>query len=160
MIYQLFYRLLFQYFFPVFICHKLFHWRTFWSHRYCELDSAFGYGHFIHRNVTTVSIKMTKLLLFSHYYIKHTKIKFIMYNRLPRTSYVKMIDIWFIFTMFIPYTEVIIHTALDAMRSKALDVDDNEKLALIQKIMKYALPCIFIGFSIIFFSVGIFVKYA
>ena len=102
---------------------------------------------------------MTKLLLFSHY-IKHTKIKFIMYNRLPRTSYVKMIDIWFIFTMFIPYTEVIIHTALDAMRSKALDVDDNEKLALIQKIMKYALPCIFIGFSIIFFSVGIFVKYA
>ena len=50
-----------------------------------------------------------------------------------------MIDIWFIFTMFIPYTEVIIHTVLDVMRSKAVDEDDNEKLALVQRIMKYAL---------------------
>ena len=61
--------------------------------------------------------------------------------------------------MFIPYTEVIIHTALDVMRSKAVDDDDNGKLALV-RIMKYVLPCIFIGFSVIFFSVGIFVKYA
>ena len=71
----------------------------------------------------------------------------------------KMIDIWFIFTMFIPYTEVIIHTALDAMRSKALDVKDNKKLDLIKRIIKYALPCIFMVFSVIFFSVGLFVKY-
>ena len=41
-----------------------------------------------------------------------------------------MIDIWFIFTMFIPYTEVIIHTALDAMRSKAKGTDHLESKIL------------------------------
>ena len=31
-------------------------------------------------------------------------------NDLPRTSYLKMVDIWLIFNLFIPFVEVLLHT--------------------------------------------------
>ena len=31
-------------------------------------------------------------------------------NDLPRTSYLKMVDIWLIFNLFIPFLEVLLHT--------------------------------------------------
>ena len=31
-------------------------------------------------------------------------------DSLPRTSYIKMVDIWLIFNLFIPFVEVLIHT--------------------------------------------------
>ena len=47
----------------------------------------------------------------------------ILHYRLPKTSYLKMIDIWFIFTMFMPFTEVILHTISDYLRIKLKDLD-------------------------------------
>ena len=41
---------------------------------------------------------------------------------LPPTSYVKMIDVWLIFSQLIPFVEVLLHTYLDALRSD----DDRE----------------------------------
>ena len=43
--------------------------------------------------------------------------------RLPTTSYLKMIDIWFIFTMFMPFGEVIVHTICDYLRIQLKDLD-------------------------------------
>ena len=41
---------------------------------------------------------------------------------LPPTSYVKMIDVWLIFSQLIPFVEVLLHTYLDSLRSD----DDRE----------------------------------
>ena len=43
-------------------------------------------------------------------------------NSLPPTSYVKMIDIWLIFSQLIPFAEVLLHTFMDSMRQE----DDRE----------------------------------
>ena len=47
----------------------------------------------------------------------------ILHFRLPKTSYLKMIDIWFIFTIFMPFIEVILHTISDYLRIKLKDFD-------------------------------------
>ena len=31
-------------------------------------------------------------------------------NQLPKTSYIKMMDIWLIFNLILPFTEVLLHT--------------------------------------------------
>ena len=42
-------------------------------------------------------------------------------NNLPTTAYVKMIDIWLIFNLTIPFIEVLLHTYMDFLR------DDKER---------------------------------
>ena len=37
-------------------------------------------------------------------------------NNLPKTSYVKMIDIWLIFNLLLPFIEVRVHTYMDSLR--------------------------------------------
>ena len=43
-------------------------------------------------------------------------------NDLPRTSYIKMVDVWLVFNLFIPFLEVLLHTykvvKLDGERCK------------------------------------------
>ena len=36
-------------------------------------------------------------------------------DSLPRTSYIKMVDIWLIFAQLIPFFEVILHTFMDML---------------------------------------------
>lgn len=43
-------------------------------------------------------------------------------NNLPKTSYVKMIDIWLIFNLLLPFIEVLVHTYMDSLRND----DDRE----------------------------------
>ena len=38
-------------------------------------------------------------------------------NNLPTTSYVKMIDIWLLGSLFLPFVEVILHTYMDVLRN-------------------------------------------
>ncbi len=37
-------------------------------------------------------------------------------HSLPRTAYMKMIDVWSIFTMSIPFFEVAIHSVIDILK--------------------------------------------
>ena len=39
-------------------------------------------------------------------------------NSLPPTAYVKMIDVWLIFSQLIPFVSVLLHTFMDNMRSE------------------------------------------
>ena len=39
-------------------------------------------------------------------------------NNLPKTSYVKMIDVCLIFNLLLPFIEVLVHTYMDTLRSK------------------------------------------
>ena len=37
-------------------------------------------------------------------------------NNLPKTSYVKMVDVWLIFNLLLPFIEVLVHTFMDTLR--------------------------------------------
>ena len=51
-------------------------------------------------------------------------------NTLPRTSYIKMIDIWLIASTMIPFLEVILHTMMNKLHNE----EDNEnEVTLFQK---------------------------
>ena len=41
------------------------------------------------------------------------------FNNLPKTAYIKMIDIWFIFCMVIPFVEVLLQTYIETLRARA-----------------------------------------
>ena len=56
-----------------------------------------------------VTVNLTSLLVLTTLFISVS-------NNLPKTAYVKMIDIWLIFVLCIPFIEVIIHTIIDALR--------------------------------------------
>ena len=43
-------------------------------------------------------------------------------NNLPKTSYMKMIDVWLLFNLIIPFVVVLIHTYMDTLRR---DDDDQ-----------------------------------
>ena len=42
---------------------------------------------------------------------------FLVSSNLPTTSYIKMVDIWLIFNLFLPFLEVLLHTYMDSLRS-------------------------------------------
>ena len=48
-------------------------------------------------------------------------------NNLPKTSYMKMIDVWLLFNLIIPFIVVLIHTYMDTLR-KSDDDDEPEIL--------------------------------
>ena len=44
-------------------------------------------------------------------------------NNLPKTSYVKMIDVWLIFSLLLPFIEVLVHTYMDTLRLQSIFCD-------------------------------------
>ena len=37
-------------------------------------------------------------------------------SSLPQTAYVKMVDVWLIFNLLLPFIEVLVHTYMDTLR--------------------------------------------
>ena len=98
---------------------------------------------------------------------------------LPVTSYFKMIDIWMLFTMTVPFLEVVLHTTKEVFKksgatplclNKRVDVinvkpaeekeevkTDNYILDLIASLM---LPVTSLIFGIVFWTVGLIASYS
>ena len=57
----------------------------------------------------TVTVNLTSMLVLTTLFINVT-------NSLPPTSYIKMIDVYLIFCLLIPFTEVLLHTYIDQLR--------------------------------------------
>ena len=94
---------------------------------------------------------------------------------LPVTSYIKMIDIWMLFTMIIPFLEVVLHTTHEVFKNvpetrvgvlevKSGEEDEVEKeeknnnimnLTLSKMMGSLMLPILSLGFIIIFWTVGL-----
>jgi hypothetical protein len=55
-------------------------------------------------------VNLTSLLVLTTLFISVS-------NSLPKTSYIKLIDIWLIVSLLIPFTEVILHTVRDVIRN-------------------------------------------
>jgi hypothetical protein len=56
-----------------------------------------------------VTVNLTSLLVLTTLFISVS-------GSLPKTAYVKMIDIWLIFAQLIPFVEVLLHTYMDTLR--------------------------------------------
>lgn len=106
-------------------------------------------------------------------------------NALPRTSYVKLIDIYLIFNLIIPFVEIILQTSLNLLEEDQEDEDTpvfmNVKIGsktkrttekytrgdrkggwwktklrkILQPATRYGLPGAYFAFIIIFFFIGI-----
>ena len=51
-------------------------------------------------------------------------------NNLPKTSYMKMVDVWLLFNLILPFIVVLIHTKKDTLRNDSNnDHDDNNSSA-------------------------------
>ena len=57
-----------------------------------------------------VTVNLTSQLVLTTLFISVSK-------SLPPTAYVKMIDVWLIFSQLIPFVEVILHTYMDCLRN-------------------------------------------
>ena len=58
-----------------------------------------------------ISVNLTALLVLTTLFISVS-------GSLPTTAYVKMIDIWLIFSQIIPFFEVLLHSFIDKMRTE------------------------------------------
>ena len=67
------------------------------------------YPEFIFKAVVTVNL--TALLVLVTLFISVSQ-------SLPQTAYVKMVDVWLIFSMFVPFVEVLVHTWIDMLRTE------------------------------------------
>ena len=98
---------------------------------------------------------------------------------LPVTSYFKMIDIWMLFTMTVPFLEVMLHTANEVFKSKAthpclnnrvdvVDVKPSEEVVeelktesnIKNSIASIMLPVCSLIFAFIFWTVGLIASYS
>ena len=62
-----------------------------------------------------VTVNLTALLVLTTLFISVA-------GKLPPTAYVKMVDIWLIFSQMVPFIEVLLHTFMDCMR----EAEDRE----------------------------------
>ena len=53
-------------------------------------------------------------------------------NNLPKTSYMKMVDVWLLFNLLYPFIAVLIHTFMDTLRND----DKRERSTITEKLFK------------------------
>ena len=115
-----------------------------------------------------VTVNLTALLVMMTLFIGVS-------NSLPKTSQLKMIDIWMLFTLFIPFAEVALQTQLVRMRKQAakeasvkIPVKAGSKLAwamppekksklfrFVESLADFGLPILFVVFLFVFFCTGL-----
>ena len=87
---------------------------------------------------------------------------------MPVTSYIKMVDIWMLFTMTIPFLEVVYHTSNEMFKQSNVKVtphnwseedkemtNNNKKIALLKMTKRLVLPISSLLFTLIFWIVGL-----
>ena len=63
-----------------------------------------------------ISVNLTSMLVLTTMFINVS-------NNLPKTSYMKMVDVWLLFNLLVPFIVVLIHTYMDTLRN-----DDNREI--------------------------------
>jgi len=67
-----------------------------------------------------VTVNLTAMLVLATMFVSVS-------SSLPRTAYIKMIDIWLIFSMLIPFCEVILHTYMETLRDNNKDEKEEKE---------------------------------
>ena len=84
-------------------------------------------------------------------------------NSLPKTSYLKMIDVWLLFNLLQPFVVVLTHTYMDTLRPENedethLDKKNVRNAKKLDSVRRFALiynPIIVMIFVIIYWLVGL-----
>ena len=63
-----------------------------------------------------ITVNLTSMLVLTTIFIDVS-------NSLPKTSYIKMVDIWLIFAQLVPFLEVLLHSWMDMLR-----VDEDREI--------------------------------
>ena len=61
-------------------------------------------------------------------------------NNLPKTSYMKMVDVWLLFNLMYPFIVVLMHTYMDSLRN---DEEKDEVASQINSIQTYFIIFLF-----------------
>ena len=65
----------------------------------------------------TAMLVLTTMFISGRLFSLHIIVSIILVSsNLPTTSYIKMVDIWLIFNLFLPFLEVLLHTYMDSLR--------------------------------------------
>ena len=77
-----------------------------------------------------ITVNLTSMLVLTTMFINVS-------NNLPKTSYMKMVDVWLLFNLLYPFIVVLIHTYMDTLRNddereinhhgKTIQVTDENK---------------------------------
>ena len=89
-----------------------------------------------------ITVNLTVMLVLTTMFINVS-------NNLPTTAYVKMIDIWLIFNLLIPFVEVLCHTYIDYLRDDSdreinhhgmpVEIGENkDNITMVQPVNKFA----------------------
>ena len=75
-----------------------------------------------------ITVNLTSMLVLTTLFINVS-------NNLPKTSYMKMVDVWLLFNLLYPFIVVLLHTYMDSLRNdeereinhhgKTITVDEN-----------------------------------
>ena len=92
----------------------------------------------------------------------------------PVTSYIKMVDIWMLFTMTIPFLEVVYHTSNEMFKQSDVvrvtpnnwseedempNTNSDSKAQFLRKTQRLVLPTSSLLFTLIFWIVGVIASY-
>ena len=126
-----------------------------------------------------VTVNLTSLLVLVTLFISVS-------NSLPRTSYVKLIDVWLIFNLLVPFIDVLLHTIIDVIRNDydpTIDVStfvarssakispegakfmaekDKKRLKLLKGFVlvgRAGLPVTYVLFSILYFGIAFGIRH-
>ena len=81
-------------------------------------------------------------------------------NNLPKTSYMKMIDVWLLFTLLQPFIVVLINTYMDTLREqdekKELLGQNTKKLNSLRRFAIFTNPFCVLIFVIIYWTAGFY----
>ena len=93
---------------------------------------------------------------------------------MPVTSYIKMVDIWMLFTMTIPFLEVVYHTSNEMFKQSDVvrvtpnnwseedempNTNSDSKAQFLRKTQRLVLPTSSLLFTLIFWIVGLIASY-
>ena len=105
-----------------------------------------------------ITVNLTSMLVLTTIFIDVS-------NNLPKTSYIKMVDIWLLFNLLLPFLVVLIHTRMDTLRMEEEDIvtkqdrqvkrSKNKKLDFWKKVSLVYNPIIFITFVMVYWLVGL-----
>ena len=85
------------------------------------------------------------------------------FESLPRTAYLKMMDVWLMFSLLVPFFEVLLHTVTEMQRTAIKELEGKPKveaklrrrLRLLEKTGRIAYPVTYSIFVVCFFFTGL-----
>ena len=106
-----------------------------------------------------ITVNLTSMLVLTTIFIDVS-------NNLPKTSNIKMVDIWLLFNLLLPFMVVLIHTRMDTLRmdnEESISTKEelflaksrNRKLAFWKKVSLVYNPIMFLGFVTVYWMVGL-----